>query len=119
MFDFRFDVKWEAPDLDCGPAKGVLVYPDVGQDCDGEYDVECEVRHGMDALHLTHCCPSSSKSEPCLAGLYITSCVRSLSGARSHKYWPGQSYYPSLGAPFFSRWIAALPPRPKRSLTGT
>ena len=44
MFDFRFELKWEAPDLDCGPAKGVLVYPDVGQDCDGEYDVECQAR---------------------------------------------------------------------------
>eukprot|EP00752_Nemacystus_decipiens_P009906 g8838.t1 len=43
LFDFRFELKWEAPDLDCGPAKGVLVYPDVGQDCDGEYDVECQV----------------------------------------------------------------------------
>ncbi|CAM9579463.1 unnamed protein product, partial [Hapterophycus canaliculatus] len=43
MFDFRFELGWEAPDLDCGPAKGVLVYPDVGQDCDGEYDVECRV----------------------------------------------------------------------------
>lgn len=43
MFDFRFDLKWEAPDLDCGLAKGVLVYPDVGQDCGGDYDVECQV----------------------------------------------------------------------------
>ncbi|CAN0258089.1 unnamed protein product [Ectocarpus sp. 12 AP-2014] len=43
MFDFRFELKWEAPDLDCGPAKGVLMYPDVGQDCDGVYDVECRV----------------------------------------------------------------------------
>ena len=44
LFDFRFELKWEASDLVCGPAKGVLVYPDVGQDCDGEYDVECQVR---------------------------------------------------------------------------
>ncbi|CAM9514340.1 unnamed protein product [Ectocarpus fasciculatus] len=43
MFDYRFDLKWEAPDLDCGPAKGVLMYPDVGQDCEGVYDVECRV----------------------------------------------------------------------------
>eukprot|EP00903_Cladosiphon_okamuranus_P013940 g12966.t1 len=43
LFDFRFELKWEAPDLVCGPAKGVLVYPDVGQDCDGQYDVECQV----------------------------------------------------------------------------
>ncbi|CAM9463777.1 unnamed protein product [Pylaiella littoralis] len=43
LFDFRFDLKWEAPDLDCGLAKGVLVYPDVGQDCGGDYDVECQV----------------------------------------------------------------------------
>ncbi|CAM9357698.1 unnamed protein product [Scytosiphon promiscuus] len=43
LFDFRFELKWEAPDLDCGPAKGVLVYPDVGQDCGGEYEVECRV----------------------------------------------------------------------------
>lgn len=43
MFDYRFDLKWEAPDLDCGLAKGVLMYPDVGQDCEGVYDVECRV----------------------------------------------------------------------------
>ncbi len=58
MFDFRFELKWEAPDLDCGPAKGLLMYPDVGQDCDGEYDVVCQVRHGMDALHLFQRCLS-------------------------------------------------------------
>ena len=44
MFDFRFDLKWEAPDLDEGPAKGVLAYPDVGQDCGGIYEAECRVR---------------------------------------------------------------------------
>lgn len=44
LFDFRFDLKWEAPDLECGLAKGVLLYPDVGSDCDGEYDVECQVK---------------------------------------------------------------------------
>lgn len=44
MFDFRFELKWESSDLDCGPAKGVLVYPDVGQDCGGVYDAECRVR---------------------------------------------------------------------------
>lgn len=43
MFDFRFELRWEAPDLEEGPAKGALVYPDVGQDCDGIYDVECRV----------------------------------------------------------------------------
>ncbi|CAM9377771.1 unnamed protein product [Ascophyllum nodosum] len=43
MFDFRFDLKWEAPDLDEGPAKGVLAYPDVGQDCGGIYEAECRV----------------------------------------------------------------------------
>lgn len=45
LFDFRFELKWEAPDLDCGPAKGVLVYPDVAQDCGGKYDVECQVKN--------------------------------------------------------------------------
>lgn len=44
MFDFRFELKWEASDLESGPAKGVLIYPDVGQDCNGAYDVECRVR---------------------------------------------------------------------------
>lgn len=44
MFDFHFDLNWEANDLEDGPAKGVLIYPDVGQDCDGVYDVECRVR---------------------------------------------------------------------------
>lgn len=43
LFDFRFELKWEAPGLVCGPAKGVLIYPDVSQDCDGKYDVECQV----------------------------------------------------------------------------
>lgn len=54
MFDFRFDLKWEAPDLDCGPAKGVLMYPDVGQDCDGVYDVECRVSQHNTTRHNTH-----------------------------------------------------------------
>lgn len=56
MFDFRFELKWEAPDLDCGPAKGVLVYPDVGQDCDGEYDVECQVRKENGCCCCSWCC---------------------------------------------------------------
>lgn len=44
MFDFRFELKWEVKGLEAGPAKGVLVYPDVGQDCDEVYDVDCRVR---------------------------------------------------------------------------
>ncbi|CAM9130071.1 unnamed protein product [Choristocarpus tenellus] len=42
MFDFHFNLAWEAS-LDCGETKGKLVYPDVGQDCCGVYDVECQV----------------------------------------------------------------------------
>lgn len=54
MFDFRFELKWEAPDLDEGPAKGVLVYPDFGQDCEGVYEVECRVSEAfcLDAAKL-------------------------------------------------------------------
>ncbi|CAN0078989.1 unnamed protein product, partial [Discosporangium mesarthrocarpum] len=39
IFYFRFHLAWEA-DLEGGQAKGKLVYPDVGQDCEGEYDVD-------------------------------------------------------------------------------
>lgn len=54
MFDFHFDLKWEATDLEDGPAKGVLIYPDVGQDCDGVYDVECRVRCDTPVLLRNH-----------------------------------------------------------------
>ncbi|CAN0243644.1 unnamed protein product [Laminaria digitata] len=53
LFDFRLELKWEASDLECGPAKGVLVYPDVGQDCNGVYDVECRVRQLLLSVSLT------------------------------------------------------------------
>lgn len=55
MFDFRFELKWEAPDLKCGPASGVLMYPDVGQDCNGEYDVECRV--SLKDIHVNELMP--------------------------------------------------------------
>lgn len=66
MFDFRLELKWVAADLEEGQAKGTLVYPDVGQDCDGVYDVECTVRaaivsakqkaHAIPIPLITSCC---------------------------------------------------------------
>jgi len=43
LFDFSFVLDWEV-ELDCGPAKGTLRYPDVTPDSDGDYDTILEVR---------------------------------------------------------------------------
>ena len=42
-FDFAFEVHWRVDLAGSGPCKGVLKFPDVTPDCDGEFEATFEV----------------------------------------------------------------------------